>query len=77
MLDCVGGTCWEGNATVLNYGGRWVLFGLLGGGDVNGNIFSQLLKKRIRLEASTLRARSDDVKNQEKTILLFINSWNY
>ena len=38
--------------------GRWVLYGLLGGRQIEGNLFGQLLGKRGQLMATTLRTRS-------------------
>ncbi|CAK0809506.1 unnamed protein product, partial [Prorocentrum cordatum] len=43
---------------VLAEGGRWVLYGLMGGASVDGPVLEALLRKRIRLEATTLRSRS-------------------
>ena len=58
VLDCVGGSYWEQNCDALKTEGRWVLYGLLGGAAVDGNILLRLLRKRARLEATTLRARA-------------------
>ncbi|XP_036367017.1 quinone oxidoreductase PIG3 isoform X2 [Octopus sinensis] len=64
ILDCVGGVYWEMNVNCLAMDGRWVLYGLLGGRSVNGNLFLELLKKRISLMATTLRTRTDEYKGQ-------------
>lgn len=61
ILDCVGGSYWEKNANSVAVDGRWVLYGLLGGGNVNGDLFARLMKKRVRLEATGLRTRSQNV----------------
>jgi tumor protein p53-inducible protein 3 len=58
VLDCVGGAYWEANIELLKTDGTWVLYGLMGGAAVNGPILGKLMKKRIRLEATTLRARA-------------------
>jgi len=64
ILDCVGAQNWERNLKSLAYDGRWVLYGLLGGGDINGGFFRQLLMKRGTLLASLLRPRSDEYKGK-------------
>lgn len=61
ILDCVGASYWERNMSVLARDGRWALYGLMGGSAINGNLFQQLLAKRARIEASTLRSRSNQV----------------
>ena len=38
-----------------------VLYSLLGGGNVDGNILGAVLKKRVILLATTLRSRSIEV----------------
>jgi len=58
VLDCVGGSYWNQTVEVLAEGGRWVLYGLMGGASVDGPVLEALLRKRIRLEATTLRSRS-------------------
>lgn len=45
ILDCVGSSFWEKNIKVLAVDGRWVLYGTLGGGNVEGNLLGGLLKK--------------------------------
>lgn len=57
ILDPVGASFWEKNARSLALDGRWVLYGLLGGAKVDGNLFGQLLSKRAQLIATTLRSR--------------------
>ncbi|XP_064629176.1 quinone oxidoreductase PIG3-like [Lineus longissimus] len=58
ILDCVGGSYWQQNLDTIAIDGRWVLYGLMGGGSVDGNILQKLMKKRVTLQASTLRTRS-------------------
>ncbi len=43
---------------------RWVLFGLLGGPNVDGPLFLELLRKRINIIATTLRNRDTKYKAQ-------------
>ena len=38
IFDCVGSSFWEQNIRSLALDGRWVLYGLLGGGNVSGNL---------------------------------------
>ena len=57
ILDPVGASFWEQNAKSLAVDGRWVLYGLLGGAKVEGDIFRHLLSKRAQLLSTTLRAR--------------------
>ena len=57
ILDCVGSSFWEQNIKSLAVDGRWVLYGLLGGGEISGNLLGDLLKKRGSLIATTLRSR--------------------
>lgn len=58
ILDCIGGSYYEMNMKSIGVDGRWVLYGLLGGGSISGDMFSQLLRKRVRITGTTLRARS-------------------
>jgi len=58
ILDCVAGSFWEQNCATIAMDGRWVLYGTLSSGAVNGNFLSAILGKRIRLQGTTLRTRS-------------------
>ena len=58
ILDCVGSSFWEQNIKSLAVDGRWILYGLLGGGSVNGDLLTGVLKKRASLIGTTLRSRS-------------------
>ncbi|XP_002131685.2 quinone oxidoreductase PIG3-like [Ciona intestinalis] len=62
ILDCVGGSYWEQNAACLAVEGRWVVYGLLGGPNVNGPILGTVLRKRASILGTTLKARSDEYK---------------
>ena len=66
ILDCVGSSFWEKNIKVLAVDGRWVLYGTLGGGNVEGNLLGGLLKKRGSLIATTLKHRPLEVNYSEK-----------
>jgi len=62
ILDCVGGTYWRNNADVIAMDGTWVVFGLMGGAEIDGPLFNSILRKRIRLIGTTLRARPLEYK---------------
>ncbi|XP_035883610.1 quinone oxidoreductase PIG3 isoform X3 [Phyllostomus discolor] len=62
ILDCIGGSYWEKNVNCLAVDGRWVLYGLLGGNEVNGPLLSKLLFKRGSLISSLLRSRDKKYK---------------
>jgi len=64
VLDCVGGSYWKQNIGSLAFDGRWVVYGLLGGGAVDGPLLSQVLAKRISVLGTTLKARSDQYKTE-------------
>ncbi|XP_053445143.1 quinone oxidoreductase PIG3-like [Nycticebus coucang] len=69
ILDCIGGSYWEKNLHCLAADGRWVLYGLMGGAEVNGPLLSKLLCKRGNLRASLLRSR--DKKYKETLVKTF------
>uniref|UniRef100_F7C1V4 Tumor protein p53 inducible protein 3 n=2 Tax=Ornithorhynchus anatinus TaxID=9258 RepID=F7C1V4_ORNAN len=69
ILDCVGGSYWEKNLSCLATDGRWILYGLLGGGEVQGQLLSKLLHKRGSLITSVLRPR--DKKYKEELVRAF------
>ena len=58
ILDCIGSSFWEQNINSLAVDGRWILYGLLGGGGVTGNLLGDVLKKRASLIGTTLKSRS-------------------
>ena len=62
ILDCVGGSYAMKNVESLAVDGRWVLYGLMGGGTVDGPVLAGLLRKRGSLLASTLRSRTREYK---------------
>ncbi|KAM9777458.1 quinone oxidoreductase PIG3 [Neosynchiropus ocellatus] len=63
ILDCIGGHTWEQNINCLAPDGRWVLYGTLGGRQVQGDLLGKLLWKRGRLLSSLLRSRSLQYKS--------------
>lgn len=66
ILDCIGSSYWEKNISCLAVDGRWILYGLMGGADVNGPLLSKLLSKRGSLIASLLRSRNKTVSDEGK-----------
>ena len=58
ILDCVGSSFWEQNIKSLAVDGRWIVYGLLGGGNVTGNLLGNVLRKRASLIGTTLKSRS-------------------
>ncbi|KAG9268702.1 quinone oxidoreductase PIG3 [Astyanax mexicanus] len=58
ILDCIGGSCWEKNVRSLAMDGRWVLYGVMGGKSVGGDLLGKLLFKRGHILSSLLRSRS-------------------
>lgn len=64
ILDCVGGSYWEKNLSCLRTDGRWVIYGLLSGGEVHGDLLARLLSKRGSIHTSLLRSRDKEYKEQ-------------
>jgi len=64
ILDCVGGSMWEQNAEAIAFEGRWIMYGTMGGANVDGNIIGKILQKRLTVIGSTLRIRSSEYKSQ-------------
>lgn len=63
ILDSVGGCNWEKNLSSLAVGGRWVLYGTMGGKSVEGDLLGRLLSKRGQLLSSLLRSRHLQVRS--------------
>lgn len=79
ILDCVGSSFWKQNIATLAMDGRWVLYGLMGGINVDGPLLAQILAKRVSLLGTTLMARSNEYKTKlisefSKNALPFFNS---
>lgn len=63
VLDPVGGgQHWERNAKCVAIDGRWVLYGLMGGATPPGLSLAPLLRRRVALTGTTLRARTNEYK---------------
>ncbi|KAM7376234.1 hypothetical protein PAMP_005977 [Pampus punctatissimus] len=63
ILDCIGGCNWDQNVNCLATDGRWVLYGIMGGRRVEGDLLGKLLSKRGHLLTSLLRSRSLQYKS--------------
>jgi tumor protein p53-inducible protein 3 len=61
VLDCIGSSFVDKNLASIATDGRWILYGLLGGANVEGGFLGALLRKRISLISTTLRSRSLEV----------------
>ncbi|XP_027496816.1 quinone oxidoreductase PIG3 isoform X2 [Corapipo altera] len=62
--DCVGGSYWEKNLNCLSTDGRWIIYGLLSGGEVHGDLLARLLSKRASIHTSLLRSRDKEYKER-------------
>lgn len=62
VLDCIGSSYWKQNINILSQDGRWTLYGLMGGPKVDGPFLAMMLSKRLRLQATTLKTRSNEYK---------------
>ncbi|KZT11797.1 quinone oxidoreductase [Laetiporus sulphureus 93-53] len=58
IIDFVGQSHWHKNIDALAVDGRMTMLGLLSGGEVGNFNLGPLLYKRLRIQGSTLRARS-------------------
>ena len=64
ILDCVGGSYWKQNINALATDGRWTLYGAMGGAMIDGPFLGLMLRKRLKMEATTLRSRSLEYKKK-------------
>lgn len=58
VLDCVGGSHAAQNIDLLGMDSRWVVYGLMGGAQLDSFSLGLVLRKRIQLTGTTLRART-------------------
>lgn len=66
ILDCVGGSHWEKNLNCLSTDGRWIIYGLLSGGEVHGDLLAGLLSKRASIQTSLLRSRDKEASSGDQ-----------
>ena len=62
LLDFIGGSYFESNLKALAVEGRMVMLGFQGGMQVSAMNLAPMLRKRLSIQGTTLRARSDDYK---------------
>ncbi|CDO72169.1 hypothetical protein BN946_scf184970.g21 [Trametes cinnabarina] len=60
IIDFVGQSHWQKNIDSLAYDGRMTLLAVLSGAEVSNFSLLPILYKRLRIQGSTLRARSED-----------------
>lgn len=63
ILDCVGASYWEKNLNCLSTDGRWIIYGLLSGGEVHGDLLARLISKRASIHTSLLRSRDKEASS--------------
>ena len=61
ILDCVCGSFVAQNLNCLAMDSRWILYGFLGGSQVDAKFLLKLFAKRSMLVATTLRTRPIEV----------------
>ncbi|KAL2306933.1 hypothetical protein Nmel_004880, partial [Mimus melanotis] len=66
ILDCVGASHWEKNLNCLSTDGRWIIYGLLSGGEVHGDLLARLLSKRASIHTSLLRSRDKEASSSHQ-----------
>ncbi|TFJ92497.1 NAD(P)H-quinone oxidoreductase [Lentibacillus salicampi] len=62
ILDFIGADYWDKNLASITQGGRWVLIGVLGGGEVSDVNLMAIMAKYIQLTGTLLTPRSDAYK---------------
>jgi len=62
ILDCIGGSYFDDNMSCIAVDGVWVVYGLMGGAQVSGPALAGILRKRVSLKGTTLRARTKEYK---------------
>ncbi|CAG9330404.1 unnamed protein product [Blepharisma stoltei] len=62
VLDCIGANYFEDNLDAINLDGRWIIYGTMGGHQVNQVSLRGLMAKRVSLITTTLRSRSKEYK---------------
>jgi len=63
VIDCIGGSYADSHVKALGQDSRWVIYGLMGGAEVSGPFLGAILRKRIQITGTTLRARSVEYKD--------------
>lgn len=65
VLDCIGRSMLDDNCQAVAVDGCWVVYGLMSGSKVeSADFLSMILRKRIRLQGTTLRSRDTQYKTE-------------
>jgi len=64
IMDPILGSFFKNNIDCLAYDSRWVIYGSLGGLNIQNVNMGRLLNKRANILSSTLRNRTDEYKTQ-------------
>ncbi|QKY68643.1 NAD(P)H-quinone oxidoreductase [Lentibacillus sp. CBA3610] len=64
ILDFIGADYWDKNINSIKHGGRWVLIGVLGGGELSNVNLMSIMSKYIQLTGTLLTPRSDAYKEE-------------
>jgi NADPH:quinone reductase-like Zn-dependent oxidoreductase len=62
ILDCVGQSHFNKGLSLISMDGNIVLYGLLSGDKVQDFSLREILSKRVAIQGTTLRSRSDNFK---------------
>lgn len=62
ILDFIGADYWDKNMNSIKQAGRWVLIGVLGGGELSNVNLMSIMSKYIQLTGTLLTPRSDAYK---------------
>jgi len=64
ILDCIGASNFAMNQKMISVGGKWVLYGLMGGSMAKDVNLGLVLVKNINMMGSTLRSKSNTYKTK-------------
>jgi len=62
ILDCVGASYWQDNLKSISMGGKLIVIGVMGGGNVENVPLMELIKRRISIVGSSLRSQPEEEK---------------
>jgi len=62
ILDCVGASYWQENLQSICMGGKIIVIGVMGGGNLENVPLMEFIKRRISLVGSSLRSQSQEAK---------------
>ncbi|KXN74058.1 NAD(P)H quinone oxidoreductase, PIG3 family [Conidiobolus coronatus NRRL 28638] len=64
IIDFIGGSYWNNNINSLALDGRLVILGTMGGPNVSETNIGVILRKRLRVQGSTLRSRTVEYQSK-------------